>query len=97
MNQSERRIHDRTSFRQNSSCKMKHLTSGAIFWAEIADLSIKGMRLKFPSVSAINSVTDSPGNLLILETSLEKSEIELPGRTVIILWQDGLELGCTFI
>lgn len=97
MNQPERRDHDRTSFRQTRSCQLKHLASGEVFRADIADLSRKGMRLKFPPEMDIDQVTDSPGNLRILDSTLEKSTFDLTGRTLIVIWQEGLELGCSFV
>lgn len=76
---------------------MKHLGSGEEYRADIVDLSIKGLRLKFPSENDINQVTDNPGNLQILESTIEKSKIDPAGRTVIVIWQESLELGCSFV
>jgi len=97
MNQPERRDHGRTSFTQTSNCKLKHLGSNEVFRADIVDLSLRGMRLRFPSTSDINQVTDRPGNLQILESRMGNPKFNLPGRTVMVIWQEGLELGCSFV
>ena len=93
----ERRDQERASVHQTNNCKVRHLNSGEVFRVEIVDLSLKGMRLKFLSAADINKVTEKPGNLQILESRMDKPTFKLPGRTMIVIWQEGEELGCSFV
>jgi len=63
----------------------------------VAYLSRKGVRLNFSSATDLDLVTDHPGNLLILECFTDESRVKLTGRSLIVIWQDGLELGCGFV